>query len=51
MHTDATHLLDAGTELVGVQAPLGHESISTTALAALVVTLVRPKLIGGLTGG
>jgi site-specific recombinase XerD len=29
-HTDATHPLNAGAELVDIQAPLGHEGIATT---------------------
>jgi integrase/recombinase XerD len=47
-HTYATNLLNAGAELVDIQALLGHESISTTQIYTNVGQERMEKVVGRL---
>jgi len=47
-HTDATHRLNAGAELVDIKALLGHESIATTQIYTNVGQERMEKVVGRL---
>ena len=47
-HTEATNLLNAGAELVDIQALLGHESISTTQIYSHVGQERMEQVVGRL---
>ena len=47
-HSFATHLLDAGTELIVIQALMGHSNMKTTALYARVTIRNIQKVISPL---
>ncbi|MFO7639694.1 MAG: tyrosine-type recombinase/integrase [Candidatus Competibacteraceae bacterium] len=47
-HTYATNLLNAGTELVDIQALLGHESIATTQIYSHVGQARMEQVVGRL---
>ena len=47
-HTYATNLLNAGAELVDIQALLGHESIATTQIDTNVGQERMEKVVGRL---
>ena len=47
-HTDATHRLNAGAELVDIKALLGHESLSTTQIYTNVDQERMAQVVGRL---